>query len=334
MTPDVTVETEYYMDKSGKKQPLRVHHPPSRGTRPAVIIYHGASPKGEEHPEVNRIANHLAKIGFRIFLPRLPHLKNVLVRDETVERIVGIFEVILGRKDVDPNRIVVVGLSFAGGLLIKACTDTRMRGRPVGILSYGSYFNLEKTLEYTLTGDFTDGKHRFHQPPHRWAKVVFFHNFLEHIGGDFSRENVRSYFLKYVQDDEKGAEDAYTSFPERDRAFIDVIMNSDSEKSLRLAEEALPIVRPVLQKLSPQYFLDDIDFPVCLMHGASDTMIPHTETVLFRDALRLKGKEVKVLISHVYVHSDIQIRRRGRLVHALELMKTGRFIHTLLKGAF
>ncbi|MFQ6674386.1 MAG: dienelactone hydrolase family protein, partial [Fidelibacterota bacterium] len=243
LSPRVTGETGQIATGKGEQYPLKIYHPPSSRASPAVILYPGATSAGEEHEVVNRVGRSLARIGLRTFLPGLPRLKEAKVEERTVEEMVDVFESVTGRGDVDPDRVVVAGMSFGGSLLVKASMDDRMRGKPAAVLSYGSYFDLERALEFALSGDFTDDTHHYHFQPDAWGRIVFFHNFLDEVDGDFDRDNVRSYFGTYVEQGEAEAVSVYDGFPERDRNFIDGIMRGSGGEGLTVARQVLPGIK-------------------------------------------------------------------------------------------
>ncbi|HIO57018.1 MAG TPA: hypothetical protein EYN31_08255, partial [Candidatus Marinimicrobia bacterium] len=72
LTPKVAVEVSSYTTGNGDEVPMRIWHPRSSGPAPAIILYQGASPAGENHEILNRLAQGLAKVGFKVFIPRLP----------------------------------------------------------------------------------------------------------------------------------------------------------------------------------------------------------------------------------------------------------------------
>lgn len=328
LTPEVTVEDAAYTSSDGLKLPMRIWHPPSSGRTPAVILYQGASPSGENHKVINRLAQGLAKVGFSVFIPRLPRLKEVLIREETVERMIEVFQQVRKRHDIQADKITVIGFSFGGSLLVKACLDPRMNGLPAKVLSYGSYFDLEKTLEFVLTGEYSFDGRDYSLEPHEWGSIVFFHNYLEKLNGDFNFETIHSYFLALVEEDERTAK-KYAALSRKDKVFIDLISDNRKE-SLRQARKILPKLKSTIESISPRYFVESINFPLYLVHGADDNMIPFTETVTFSEALKEQAKEVHTFISRIYSHSEVESGKRGFADYIQEVLRLSRFMNDFL----
>lgn len=327
---NATMESSHYSDGNKNDQPLRVYHPNGAPKCAAFILYPGASPTGEEHEAMNGLALALARGGFRVFLPRIPELREVLIREESIDHVIKVFEAVSEREDVEETRIAAVGMSFGGSLVVKACCDERMIAKPAVVLSYGSFFDFEKTLEFALTGDFSDGTHDYHLEPHEWGRVGFFHNFLHDVDGDFDFENVQSYLFTCVGAEEDGVLAAYNDLSRKDQKFVDKILKDSDLDAQKLAHETLAKVRTTIEPLSPISFLERIDFPLFLMHGANDTMVPFTETVMFDRALRERGKQVDTLISYLYAHSEVEGHSKGPIGFVKEAWRMGTFMSRIL----
>ncbi|MEE2876434.1 MAG: hypothetical protein VX822_01445 [Candidatus Neomarinimicrobiota bacterium] len=326
-----TMETSSYQTTEGAFVPMRIHHPVGEGPAPALIIFPGATPAAEEHEAVNVLARALATAGIRTFLPRIPDLKKVLVREGSVEHMINVYLSVEAREDIDSARIIGAGVSFGGSLFIKACLDDRLKGKPAAIFSYGSYFDFGQALRFSMTGVCSDGETEYHLEPHDWGRIAFFHNYIEHLEEPCNQENVHQYLLDQVANDGQNSETLYGSFPQEDRTIIDNIVADQSEEALAMAENLLLKIEPMVAPLSPSNFLEEIDFPVYLMHGTNDNMIPFTETVRFTKALTKSGREVRSFVSNLYSHSEIEGHGKGVIGFVLELWRIGRFLGSVLK---
>jgi predicted esterase len=58
--------------------------------------------------------------------------------------------------------------------------------------------------------------------------------------------------------------------------------------------------------------------PVFLLHGDEDTVIPPAESVLLGETLRTKGAHVRVLLSHLITHAELD--RTGDFAEAWRLI--------------
>ena len=58
----IEVRTEHYPHGEDGLLPYRVYRPLARSVAPALVIYHGATPHGEEHPALDNLARALSHI--------------------------------------------------------------------------------------------------------------------------------------------------------------------------------------------------------------------------------------------------------------------------------
>ncbi|MFH1241485.1 MAG: hypothetical protein V1689_03900 [Pseudomonadota bacterium] len=300
--PRVVRVDEIY-DYEGSSYALRHYYPEGvRRPLPAVILYHGTTPKGEAHEAMNRLAANLASMGVRAYIPELPVLKKALVREETLVRMKCLYTLIAAKGEVREDRILVGGFSFAGGLLLKVCTDPQIN--PAAIICYGSYYDLETALRYFLTGCARFGEISLNITPHEYSRAVFFWNYLDQMTHDLNVDRLKECIYRFICDEHDEAWDLAGKLDERERAYANMAFNPDDQDGMNMVEQIIPRIRDELRSISPRYFLDRISAPVFLAHGVQDIMIPYTETLALATALERAGKEHYVYISSVYSHSD------------------------------
>ena len=299
----IEVHTEHYPHGEEGLLPYRVYRPLARSVAPALVIYHGATPHGEEHPDLDNLARALSHIGLIVFVPRLPRLKAVIIDESNLDSITTFYHYIQGHERVCPGNISVAGTSFAGGLLLKALLDEDMHlPPPRAVLLFGTYCDLETTLRFILTGYVIEEGVEVTVEPDRWGQVIFFYNYLEYIPRSFNREAVRKMLGYYVLDQVAEGDEARGRLPARERRIADLILTPGNPESSALAEEVLQHVRPLIEKLSPSRFHSRIYFPFWVLHGHSDTMVPYTEALALK---RLMPRQVRLYVSIRYGHKQL-----------------------------
>lgn len=125
---DVRSEQYPYLDQ--QRLPYKSYRPLARNMAPALVIFHGATPYGEEHPALDNLARALAHTGLIVFIPRLPGLKEVMIDKTSVDAMKAFYAYIQGHECVLPGCVSVIGTSFAGGLMLKALLEQDMRQPP------------------------------------------------------------------------------------------------------------------------------------------------------------------------------------------------------------
>jgi acetyl esterase/lipase len=294
--------TEYYKSESHGSLPYTVYRPLAKEIAPAIVLYHGATPYGEEHPVLSQLARALAHAGLIVFVPQLPQLKAVIIDETSADTMREFYEHIQGHPRISPGRISLAGTSFAGGIMLKALLEKSMhKPPPRAVMTYGTYCDLELTLRFILTGKVKTEEYEISVEPDRWGQVIFFYNYLEHIPGDFSRAAVRSVLEYYVQDKVDEGDAAKNELSSVDRHIVDLILTPGNPESATLADMVLEHAKPILDALSPSRFHQETHFPIWVLHGLDDRMVPYTEAVAMK---RLMPRWVRLHITGLYAHRE------------------------------
>ena len=94
--------TENYKGLHGANPPVKIILPRNTGTK-VVILYPGASPTAEEHPKMDMLGRLLAQIGFIVYIPRIPPLKNLDISEINILWFICFYLWILDVKIIDPQ---------------------------------------------------------------------------------------------------------------------------------------------------------------------------------------------------------------------------------------
>jgi len=326
-SPSVVLVNDVYQD-GDSEYALRIYQP--KGVQkpiPAAILCHGTTPKGEKHEALNLFAANLARIGIRSYIPELPILKQALVREETLQRIKRLYSLIASREEVRKDCILLAGFSFAGGFVLKASTESYIN--PATIFCYGSYYDLESSLRYFLTGRAQFGGVTLNISPHEYSRAVFFWNYLDQMELDMDMKKLRKCMHLFITNEQDKARALVGSLGEHERAFSNMAFDTADKNGIDIVEQALPKIRNQIQSISPKYFLDSISAPIFLAHGVQDTMIPYTETLALAEAFEKAGKEHYVFISRIFSH--IAPEEQSALGFLKEMKALISFLNQLLK---
>ena len=124
--------------------------------------------------------------------------------------------------------------------------------------------------------------------------------------------------LKYrIEDNDKAVEQIKNTLDEKNKAFINLILKGDINKEIEsMVKEIIEVNKELLSFLSPDLFANKVTDKVFIMHGANDSMVPFTESILLDRQL----PNSEMLISFVYEHREISTNR-GFLFKIKELFK-------------
>ncbi len=148
--PACVVQIEDYVGLNGESSPVKIILPKKPGNK-VIILYPGASPTAEEHPKMDMLGRLLAQIGFTVYIPRIPPLKNLDISEINIQWFICFYQWILNIKKIDPQKIMMVGISYGGGIMLKAILELNDKlPPPKTILTYGTYSNGETMLKFLL----------------------------------------------------------------------------------------------------------------------------------------------------------------------------------------
>ena len=294
--PKVKISDECYLGVNGNNVPLRIFHP-NKENKLSFIIFPGASPFAEEHPGMINLASIIASLGYKVFIPRIPPLKDLNITDINIEWFAHAYSELLNRDDINPNHVSVTGISFGGSLLLNSIFDNRMKNPPPkSLMIYGAAFNIDSGFNFLLTGELTHNNKKIKIVPNEWGISVMLHNFLVNIDAGFDTTKVREILLYRMKDDLNKIDELKKELNEHDKEFVDLVLNAEYNDEIKsIIYKIINQEKDKLEKISPQAFSHKIKNKVFIMHGANDSMVPFTESILM--AQNIKNSEL--LISYL-----------------------------------
>jgi len=287
----------------------------------SIIIFPGASPYAEEHPGMIMLGNALRNAGYNVFLPRIPNLKNLLLLKENVDWFAHCYQELLKHKSIDKN-VMVVGLSYGGANLLKASMDERMKNpSPKSILSYGTYYSIESSLDFFISGKIKYKNKIFHIKPHEWGLIVLFYNFFKTIDTQHNKQKITA-LLKYrIEDNFKQVDVILNELNVDDKKLINKVLDGVVDDEIKKnIDKMLSANNDLLEYLSPSNWARNIKNKVFVIHGANDSMVPFTESTYLANTIQSS----ELLISFLYEHKEISTDR-GPLFKFKELFKMVNF---------
>ncbi|MFQ6609715.1 MAG: hypothetical protein ACE5D7_02830 [Fidelibacterota bacterium] len=277
---------------------------PKKHVQRILILYPGASPFGEDHEEATSLAYIMSDLGFKVYMPRIPLLKQLIISIENIEWMICFYQWVQSQEPDLKNRITVVGMSFGGALLLKSCLDVRMqKPKPSSILLYSTFFDFDSSLNYLITGKYKKGNKEVFLKPNDWGGIVIMHNYLSRVKPGFDTTKIQQNVMYRIQNDLEKADRHLRTLSEFDRSFTQSLMtanyNSDVIRVFNLIRETFI---DELEVLSPRLWCKQIEQKVFIIHGSNDSMIPYTESVQLSENIPRN----MLFISHLYGHKTIE----------------------------
>ena len=304
--PSIKYNDETYTGLDGNETIVRIFKTKNSNAQ-SIIIFPGASPYAENHPGMIMLGSCLRNVGYNVYLPRIPALKNLILEKENVDWFAHCYKELADNKIKSKNNIMIVGLSYGGASLLRASLDERMQSpKPKSILSYGTYYSIDTALDFFITGIIKHKNKEYKITPHEWGPVVMFYNFFDSITTSYDKEKIIKVLKYRIKDEDKLLKKEVELLPEKEKKLIKNILNGVlTDEMKNMVDAMIEKNMDLLKFLSPENWIQSIKDHVFIMHGANDSMVPFTESLFLDKNL----KNSTLLISFLYEHREISTNR-------------------------
>ncbi|WP_080737101.1 FapA family protein [Leptospira borgpetersenii] len=120
---------------------------PGNTKKPVIYLQHGMSFKGIDDERILALGNNLANRGFRVYLPELPEVKNLLIRSETISNIRAAF---LRIHALEKRSVSYLSASFSAGMGFVALANQECQKILTSAFLIGTFSDFRKTLPFVL----------------------------------------------------------------------------------------------------------------------------------------------------------------------------------------
>ncbi|MEX2466243.1 MAG: hypothetical protein WD995_05000 [Gemmatimonadota bacterium] len=315
-----TEETEF--ERTGVLVPATLVLPAHRrGPLPAWIALGGVSRMGRFHPQLMRFAEALASSGAAVLVPEIPEWRSLHVTPEpAAPTIRGCLDVLQERPEVRPGKVGLIGFSFGAPQVAIAATTEDLASRVAGIVLFGGYCSLERTLSYQFSGRHEWGGVDHRLTPDPYGRWVVGSNHLTDVPGyedatDVARALDR---LATAASDQRIAAwdprhdpliaELRLGLPSQRRPTFDLFATPttgeppDREARLAMARQLTEACKRVEPRLEPAPYLADVSVPTRLIHGRGDQLIPFTECMRLHEGLPAKARSRRI-VTGLFNHS-------------------------------
>ena len=329
--PAVDIKDSFYIGLDNNKIPLKILFRKNKNDQNNIIIFPGASPDAENHPGMLFLASIICQLGYKIFIPRIPPLKELRLNDECFDWFAHAYSEIINRDDILKNRVTTMALSFGGGLLLKASLDERISNYPPkSIMTFGTYCDIQSTLKFLCDGRIELEDESYTIKPHSWGLTVLFHNFLDQFNFEEIKDykdQVREIINLRIEDKLDEVDYQISQLPNVPRKFMKNIFDSRINKKIKYEiYKAINKEKDFVQLMSPKYWGKKISSKVFIMHGSNDSMVPFTESINLNKCI----DDSELFISYMYEHKEISTDK-GLLFKVKEFHKMYKFFKEYFK---
>lgn len=319
---DVRVR-EILVDRAGTAVPTTLLTPRDASPRlPVWIILHGITRPGRAHTQLVRFTRALAEGGCAVLVPEVPEWRELALSPAlTVPTVLACMEGIRALGDlVSPDPPGLLGFSFGAPQALSASAHPELRNRLAGVVGFGGYCDLERTIVFQFTGRHDHAGRTHHLRPDPYGRWIVGANYLTAVPGmeDFhgvaaglrqlaaraGDEGVMSWDVRF----DAVKVDLRRGMTPGEREVFDLFAppshgEPDPSEGEELAHKLAAAGRLVDPGIEPGPFLASVPGPVHLLHGRQDHLIPFTELYRIQAALPA-GVESSGIVTRLFGHSS------------------------------
>lgn len=330
--------------REGVTVPATLFMPPRR-TRslPGWIALGGVSRMGRFHPQLVRFAKSLAASGAAVLVPEIPEWRRLEVTPRpALPTIRGCIDVLREHAEVAPGKFGLIGFSFGAPQVAIAAGDDSLAEHVAGIVLFGGYCSLDRTVRCQLTGDHEWEGVAYELAPDPYGRWVVGSNYLTEVPGHEDAGDVASALGRLASTASERRVAAWEPYhdemirglrlglPTRRRALFDIFATTSDEERpeterchamARKLTEACLRVEPLLE---PAPHLANVGVPTRLIHGRGDRLIPFTECMRLHEGLPESARQGRI-VTGLFDHSAD--RSEGSFLNRIR--ETARFFGAL-----
>lgn len=213
-------------------------------------------------------------------------------------------------------RVLVMGVSFAGGIALLAAADPRTGASIRGVVALGAQHDLGRVARWFAgepargpAGEIADVR------PHPYGAQLFLREEPIRFFGERDAPAARELLGLCLQDDWRGARRGEVTLGDAaKRVLEESIAGRLGVETQRRLIELVDARSAELALLSPRGHLAEIRVPVLLLHGEEDPIVPFTETLHLARELPHARVLVTAALRHAEGASDASMGDRMALV--------------------
>jgi len=287
---------------------------------PGWVVLHGITRPGRAHPQLLRFARSLASTPAVVLVPEIPEWRELqLAPDSAVPTIKAAVLALDARPETAPGRIGLLGFSFGAPQAIVASTDPVLDGHLAGVVGFGGYCDMERTVRFQFTGRHEWKGRQQVLAPDPYGRWVVGANYLTQVPGlEDAGEVQQALWRLAAEAGDRGIPAASPVYDElkdserhgiapRHRELYDLFAPpagslGDPDAAEPVAVGLAAAARRASPAVDPRPYLDRVRLPVRLLHGLQDELIPYTETLRLKESFP-PGADVDAFVTGLFAHS-------------------------------
>jgi dienelactone hydrolase len=264
---------------------------PGGGTRwPTIVFLNGVTARGRHHPDVQRLARGLARVGFLVLVPDPPGLARGEITEQTLAATVAVVRAAADRPDARGGRVGLIGVSVGGSLALLAAEDASLARRITIVAGIAPYSDLANTVRLATTGYTLENGRLLPYAAESFLPLVIARSLVGALPSSSDRSALLAQMLRLPDDAPNSLALFRRLRPERldpsARALVELLANRDPSRFDRLYAALSPVLRASVERLSPLAGAARLRAPVEIASAPHDKYFPLGETRALARAAR------------------------------------------------
>lgn len=267
-----------------------------------MVVVHGIHHLGIDEPRLMSFARAAASSGFAVLTPEIAALADYHVDAASIGTI-GYSAEWLQRK-LGRGPVTIVGVSFAGGLSLLAARDAEFAPHIRALVLMGAYDNLARVCRFLATSqaELPDGRWEPYKA-HDYGAAVYVYSHLNQFFPADDLQVAHDALRDWLWERPDDARVLLPKLSAGSRETIEILMAREIDRLRPQLLESIQRDTPQLAAISPEGKLSGLHTPVFILHGATDDIIPSTESLwLEKEIPRSELRDV--LITPAFSHVD------------------------------
>lgn len=297
---------------------FRLYVPKGETHPPGIVVLDGIHRAGIEEPRLINFARALAGAGIEVMTPQLQDLADYRVTPAAIDAI-GDSAVLLSTA-MGQRKVGVLGLSFGGGLALLAAARSEFSDRIAFVVAVGAHDDMARVARFFAANmiERPDGS-TLTLKAHEYGALILAYSHPEDFFAPNDVPVATAALQRWIWEQPSDSLRIAQTLSAAGQQELDLLLHHRSDLQQAFLRE-VERHQAEMQAVSPHSRLSQLQVPVFLLHGATDTVIPPSETLwLAKDVP--PGELREVLVSHAMnmIHVDgehpVSLSEKWRLVN-------------------
>ncbi|MBI2502362.1 MAG: hypothetical protein HYW07_03910 [Candidatus Latescibacteria bacterium] len=288
--------------------PFDLYRCPAPRPQAGLLLTHGLAHLGNQDPRVREQAVRLARAGFVVVAPDLAQMKNYQLGFGDVDALAATLRHLRTLPEVDSTRIGLVAPSFAAGPALIALSRPQVQRQVRFALIFGGYWDLRRTLRYTLTGAYDAEGFTGIVPlaANRHNRWKFLRGNLDLLAPSSSRGEYAAFLGAKIDDPLLDINPVLANFSQEERQLLVFMDNEDPARFDSLYAGLPTAVHAWVDTLSLHHYADQLRTKLLIAHSRADQKVHFTESLtLSRHLPHAPPPEIHIL--GLFSHVDLRV---------------------------